>query len=119
EICNNALRNKQVPVLEENTSFRITYQGGIGTANEDELLRTNYNIDGTGWGSPFLLVPEATNVDDNTLKQLANAQAEDYYLSHASPLGIPFNNFRKSTGELQRKARIEKNRPGSACYKKF
>src|SRR5690606_13571257 len=44
EICNNALANKQAPLLAANSSFRITYQGGIGTANEDELLRVNYNI---------------------------------------------------------------------------
>jgi hypothetical protein len=119
EICNKALENKELPLLAENASFRITYQGGIGTANEDELLRKNYNIEGTGWGSPFLMVPEATNVDDHTLQQLVEAKAEDYFLSHASPLGIPFNNFRKSTGEVQRKTRIEKNRPGSPCYKKY
>ena len=53
------------------------------------------------------------------LEALANANPEDYYLSHASPLGIPFNNFRKSTSEAQRKSRISKNRPGSPCYKKF
>ena len=40
-------------------------------------------------------------------------------LSDASPLGVPFNNFRKSSAERQRKERIAKNRPGSACYKKF
>ena len=76
-------------------------------------------MDGTGWGSPFLLVPEATNVDDTTLNDLATARQEDYYLSDASPLGIPFNNFRKSTSEQQRLQRIEKGRPGSPCHKKF
>ncbi|MBK7296472.1 MAG: hypothetical protein IPI91_07370 [Flavobacteriales bacterium] len=44
---------------------------------------------------------------------------DDYFLSWASPLGIPFNNFRPSTSEAQRKMRIEKNRPGSPCYKDF
>src|SRR5690606_34017622 len=47
------------------------------------------------------------------------AKKDDYYMSWASPLGIPFHNFRPSTSEAQRKARIAKNRPGSACYKKF
>src|SRR5690606_29910062 len=78
-----------------------------------------YQLDSIGWGSPFLLVPEATNVDDETLQQLATAQPSDYYLSHSSPLGVPFNNFRKSSSEAQRKNRIIKNRPGSPCYKKF
>ncbi len=79
----------------------------------------HYELDGTGWGSPFLLVPEATNVDEDTLNKLATAEKEDYYLSNASPLGIPFNNFRKSTAEQQRHERIAKGRPGSPCYKKF
>ena len=118
-ICNNALIEKRLPTYDPNTKIRITAQGGIGTADEDRFLRDHYGIDGTGWGSPFLFVPEATNVDPKTLKQLSNAKPDDYFLSHASPLGIPFHNFRPSTSEQQRLARIEKNRPGSPCYKKY
>ena len=66
-----------------------------------------------------MLVPEATNVDAQTLKQLSMAKKEDYFLSNASPLGVPFNNFRPSSSETQRKTRIEKGRPGSPCYKKY
>ncbi|WP_256009705.1 hypothetical protein [Desertivirga xinjiangensis] len=98
---------------------RITVQGGIGTAEENSFLIEYYNLDGTGWGSPFLLVPEATNVDSATLDLLKDADAEDFYISGASPLGIPFNNFRKSTAEIQRLERIAKGRPGSPCKKKF
>ncbi len=119
EMCNQTLNLKGLPLLPEQSNIRVTVQGGIGTVNEDKFLREYYNIDGTGWGSPFLMVPEATNVDDKTLEQLINAKKEDYFLSHASPLGIPFNNFRKSTSEQQRKLRIEKNRPGSPCYMDF
>jgi hypothetical protein len=115
EMCNTTLEEKNRPKLKNIPSMRITVQGGIGTAKEDKFLREYYNLDGTGWGSPFLLVPEATNVDDETLNQLIKAKKEDYYISHSSPLGIPFNNFRKSTAELQRAARIDKNRPGSPC----
>src|SRR5690606_41692881 len=68
------------------------------------------SLDGTGWGSPFLLVPEATNVDEDTLRKLANAQPGDFYLSDASPLGVPFHNFRPSSSEEQRKLRIARNR---------
>lgn len=118
-LCNKALAEKNRPLIPETSTIRITVQGGIGTANEDKFLREFYDIDGTGWGSPFLLVPETTNVDNETLQQLVTATKSDYYLSHASPLGIPFNNFRKSSSEVQRKERIEKNRPGSPCYKKF
>lgn len=98
---------------------RITVQGGIGTNNENQFLIDHYQLDSTGWGSPFLLVPEVTNVDASTLQALAVAKKEDYYLSNASPLGIPFNNFRGSSSEIQRKERIAKGRPGSPCYKKF
>ncbi|MCF8449990.1 MAG: hypothetical protein K9G49_09000 [Taibaiella sp.] len=119
ELCNKANEAKGNHTFTAMPPLRITVQGGIGTANEDEFLRTYYEVDGTGWGSPFLLVPEATNVDNDTLQQLATASKEDYYLSHASPLGVPFHNFRKSTAEQQRKDRITKGRPGSPCYKKF
>ncbi len=98
---------------------RITVQGGIGTAEENEFLQQHYQLDGTGWGSPFLLVPQATNVDEETLKLLAGADEDDFYISGASPLGIPFNNFRKSSAEAQRIKRIEEGRPGSPCTKKF
>lgn len=95
----------------------ITAQGGIGTGEEDAFLRTHYEIDGTGWGTPFLLVPEATNVDLPTLDKLCKAKEEDLYLSKVSPLGVPFNNLRHSASDTARDERIEKNRPGSACPK--
>ena len=118
-ICNEALIAKGIHPFDQDTHIRITAQGGIGTAAEDRFLRDHYGIDGTGWGSPFLFVPEATNVDAKTLEQLTHAKPDDYYMSWASPLGIPFHNFRPSTSEQQRQARIAKNRPGSPCYKKY
>lgn len=98
---------------------RISVQGGIGTSNENNFLLNYYGVDATGWGSPFLLVPEATNVDAETLAQLTNAQDEDFYLSAVSPLGIQFNNFRNSSIEKQRIKRMERGRPGSPCTKKY
>ncbi len=106
-------------IYPEQPALLITVQGGIGTAFEQDFLLDYYGLDRTGWGSPFLLVPEATNVDEKTLEQLATAEQSDYFLSNASPLGVPFNNFRKSSSELQRLKRISKNRPGSPCYKKY
>lgn len=120
ELCNQSLSQKdRHPLMADKANFRLTVQGGIGTKNEDRFLRLHYGLDGTGWGSPFLLVPEATTLDYATLKDLSEAEPEDYYLSEASPLGVPFHNYRKSSGENQRKQRIEKNRPGSPCYKKY
>ncbi|MBC7654017.1 MAG: hypothetical protein H7098_06010 [Oligoflexus sp.] len=98
---------------------KVKLQGGIGTFEEDIFLRTFYQLDATGWGSPFLLVPEATAVDEETLKDLSNASADDFYVSSASPLGIPFNNFRKSGSEKQRLQRIAEGKPGSPCTKKY
>lgn len=99
--------------------LKITVQGGIGTAQEDQFLLEHYEMDATGWGSPFLLVPEVTNVDEKTLGDLASADQDDYYVSNSSPLGVLFNNFRKSSAEQQRLERIEKGRPGSPCKKKY
>jgi hypothetical protein len=64
-------------------------------------------------------VPEATNVDKDTLQQIANAGQDDFYLSDASPLGVLFNNFKGSSIEKQRLQRIARNRPGSPCTKKY
>ena len=119
ELCNRTLAEEGKHQLVGPPSIRITVQGGIGTVEEDAFLRTYYGMDGTGWGSPFLLVPEATNVDEHTLQQLTQATPDDYYMSWASPLGIPFHNFRPSTSEAQRKSRTIKGRPGSPCYKEF
>ncbi|MFD0795589.1 hypothetical protein ACFQZX_18350 [Mucilaginibacter litoreus] len=98
---------------------RISVQGGIGTADEDNFLRDYYDLDATGWGSPFLMVPEATNVDNETLQQLADATEDDFYTSNASPLGILFNNFKGSSINQLRLQRIAQNRPGSPCTKKY
>jgi hypothetical protein len=119
ELCNTANMIKGNSIFSEQPPLKITVQGGIGTSNEDLFMTEYYGVDGTGWGSPFLLVPEATNVEEHTLQQLASAKKEDYFLSSASPLGVPFHNFRNSSSEEQRKQRIAKGRPGSPCYKKF
>ncbi len=119
DICNTVWLEKGMIENPLALNLIISAQGGIGTSNEDKFLREHYQLSTTGWGSPFLMVPEATSVDKETLEKLITAKQEDYYMSYASPLGIPFNNFRKSSSEIQRKNRIEKGRPGSPCYKKF
>lgn len=119
EICTNSLKGSSKFPFVQIPQLKITVQGGIGTSEENEFLMKYYNLDGTGWGSPFLLVPESTNVDDKTLDALIKAKREDFYLSNSSPLGVPLNNFRDCTSEIQRLKRIEKNRAGSPCYKKF
>lgn len=114
-----ALREKGLPIPDVSMEIHVTVQGGIGTAKEDAFLRDYYGVDGTGWGSPFLLVPEATNLDDETRDLLAKSERDDFYLSHASPLGVPFNNLRNTTSEKQVRRRAENGKPGSLCTKKF
>lgn len=113
-----ALAAKNITAVQKPLQ-RITAQGGIGTAEEHRFLLSHYQLDAAGWGSPFLLVPEATNVDDDTLTDLVNAAQSDFYLSNSSPLGVLFNSFRKNSIEQQRLDRIAKGRPGSPCTKKF
>jgi len=120
KICSDIYRLKEIDFGSNwKPQQRVTYQGGIGTADEHQYLINYYQLDAAGWGSPFLLVPEATNVDEQTLNDLTNSTETDFYLSNSSPLGVPFNNFRKSSAELQRLERIVKNRPGSPCTKKY
>lgn len=118
-ICTKSLTESNRKPFLETPKLKVTVQGGIGTSDENRFLMDYYKMDGTGWGSPFLLVPETTNVDEKTLKALIKSKREDFYLSHSSPLGVPFNNFRDCTSEVQRLNRIAKNRAGSPCYKKF
>ena len=119
QTCTEVLVRKEKSCFTKKPKIRLSVQGGIGTHAEDEYLRKYYGVDSTGWGSPFLLVPEATNVDDETLQELLHSKREDYYVSHASPLGIPFNNFKRSSAERNRQLRISQKRPGSPCYLKY
>ncbi len=99
--------------------IKITAQGGIGTSAEHEFLLKHYELDAAGWGTPFLLVPEATNVDEVTLQKLMVAHNDEVFLSSSSPLGVPFWNLKNSPSEEARLKRIEKQRPGSSCFKGF
>lgn len=114
-----ALEQKEFPIPEKPMELKITVQGGVGTAEEHDFLLDHYEVDSIGWGSPFLLVPEATSVDNETRKLLADSIEENYYLSHISPLGIPFNTLKGTTNENLKIARFEENRYGSSCPKKF
>ncbi|MGY6647394.1 hypothetical protein [Wenyingzhuangia sp. IMCC45574] len=109
-------QNKQESLCRP--ELKITAQGGVGTSEEHAFLTEEYKLDSIGWGSPFLLVPEATTVDNNTLNQLEKATEDDIYLSDISPLGVRFNSLRGNTKDVKKLENIQKNRPGSACPKK-
>ena len=114
-----ALEEKGLPSLEKPFPIRLTVQGGIGTRAEDLALYEYYDVDGTGWGTPFLLVPEATNLDDTHIHKLSVAGKSDVHLSINSPLGVPFWLLKNSTSEQARLQRIESGHPGSACPKRY
>jgi hypothetical protein len=75
-------------------------------------------MDSTGWGTPFLLVPEATTVDETTLKQLRAAKEKDVVLSHNSPLGARFFYLKGTSAENEKLSRISCGKPGSPCTEK-
>lgn len=114
-----ALELKNLPIPTEPLPIIITAQGGVGTAEEHDFLLDHYKVTSVGWGSPFLLVPEATSVDLETRAILAKAKEEDFYLSDISPLGVPFNTVRGMSNEYFKQSRIEQNKPGSSCPKKL
>lgn len=101
----------------EPTEFKLTVQGGIGTYEESKFLRQQYDVDSTGWGTPFLLVPEVTNVDPDHLKKLCAATEKDVELSGVSPLGIPFWSLKTSASEQIKQERVAAGKPGSPCPK--
>jgi hypothetical protein len=116
-IYTKSLAARGSPVNTVPHEMRITVQGGIETAIENAFLLEHYMINGTGWGTPFLLVPEVTNVDDAHLEKLLTTTDQDVYLSDSSPLGIPFWNLRTSASEDNRRQNIIEGKPGSICQK--
>lgn len=119
ELLTKALELKNKPIPTEPLSLKITAQGGVGTSEEHLFLLDHYEMDSIGWGSPFLLVPEATSVDIETRNLLANAKEDDFYLSAISPLGIPFNTVKGTSNEKWKQKRIHENIAGSSCPKRL
>ncbi|MDP4184178.1 MAG: hypothetical protein Q8862_03330 [Bacteroidota bacterium] len=119
QMFQQALKAKNRPYPETPPEMRITAQGGVGTSQEHDFLLENYNLDSIGWGTPFLLVPEATNVDEGTLDLLCKAKEEDLYLSGISPLGVPFNSVRNNSKGIEKEEKIRNGKPGAACIKKY
>lgn len=115
----SALRQKEFCVPKKPMPLKISVQGGVGTSEEYDFLLENYNADSIGWGSPFLLVPEATSTDAETRNLLIKAQENDFYRSGISPLGVPFNTVKGTTNEKIREQRISVLKAGSSCPKKL
>jgi hypothetical protein len=119
ELMIKALEQKQLPIPNYPLGLKITVQGGIGTAEEHQFLLDQYQLDSIGWGSPFLLVPEATSVDSETRELLAKSKEKDFFISQISPLGVPFNTVKGTSNEKLKLTRIANDKSGSSCPKKL
>ena len=119
DIYSLALKNKNRICPQKSLDVKITAQGGIGTFEEHQFILDYYKLDSVGWATPFLLVPEVTNVDKLTRNMLIEAKEKDLYLSKISPLGVPFNSLRGNTKDIEKQMLVDKGRPGSPCPKKF
>jgi len=118
EIYNAAINKKTGKTFVYPPHLTISVQGGIGTAKEDEFLHQHYGVNSTGWGTPFLLVPEATTVDDATLKLLSKAKRADVVLSNNSPLGVRFHYLKGTSAAIEKQERIDNGKAGSPCTEK-
>lgn len=118
EIFNAAQQKKNNRNFTRPPQMTFSAQGGIGTHEEDDFLHNHYQMDSTGWGTPFLLVPEATTVDEDTLKRLCDAKEKDVVLSRNSPLGARFYCLKGTSAENEKLLRIRNGKPGSPCTEK-
>ena len=117
-VYQKALEEKAENKISNPDPIKITVQGGIGTAEEATFLEKYYGINATGWGTPFLMVPEATTVDEETIELLSKATEYDVVLSKNSPLGVRFNYLKGTSSEKEKIQRIEEGKPGSPCTEK-
>ncbi|WP_139188165.1 hypothetical protein [Arachidicoccus rhizosphaerae] len=115
DLYNKALAAKSCPTYQTPHPIKITYQGGIATNKEHLFVQNHYGLDAAGWGTPFLLVPEATTVDLPTLTLLQKAQKSSIQISPNSPLGVPFYYLKGTSSDLEKHSRITQKRPGSPC----
>ncbi|KJS05647.1 MAG: hypothetical protein VR77_07725 [Flavobacteriales bacterium BRH_c54] len=118
-ILNDSLTQQKRPIAKQPLKLLVTAQGGVGTAKEHNFLLTKYNLDSIGWGTPFLLVPEAVNVDKDTFEKLSTATEDDLYLSNISPIGVPFNSLRGNTKDVEKDEKIAAGKPGSTCPSQY
>ena len=119
QVLDDALEGLGRKRLSKPLNLLVTAQGGVGTVNEHNLLLNNYNVDLVGWGTPFLLVPEAVNVDGDSFKILSEAGTDELYLSEISPIGVPFNSVRGNTKDVEKEGKITDGKPGSTCPSQF
>ncbi|WP_372647862.1 hypothetical protein [Draconibacterium sp.] len=119
EVYKTALQKKELSQPATEPDMKITAQGGVGNAEEHNLLLEHYNMDSVGWGSPFMLVPEVISIDTETMNLLADGKEKDYYYSGLSPLGVPFNSIKGASMSQLRLAMAADGKAGMPCTKGF
>ncbi|MBS2097698.1 hypothetical protein [Carboxylicivirga linearis] len=118
-VYESTLAKKEITQPTEQPAIKITAQGGVGTNEEHQFLMDHYQMDGVGWGTPFMLVPEAVSIDTSTLQLLADAKEKDLYFSGLSPLGVPFNSVKGASMSVQRLEYAQAGNHGMPCTKQF
>jgi len=118
-VLQKGLEDKGKSKLESAPTMKITAQGGVGTNEEHDFLLDEYKLDSIGWGSPFMLVPEACHIDKFSLELLRHSGESDFYLSDASPLGVHFNNVRGSSQQKAIEHIRKEGKAGFPCTKRY
>ncbi len=119
DIYQKALEGKGHVKPDKTPVIKITAQGGVGTSEEHDLLLDHFELDGVGWATPFMLVPEVISIDTETLDILAKAKEDDLVYSGLSPLGVPFNSVKGVSMSLYKLQLAKDRKPGAACTKGF
>ncbi len=118
-ILTAALKEKSKDIPSYPLNFKLSAQGGVGTSKEHNFLLDHYGVNSVGWGTPFLLVEEVVNIDEDTRQLLIDAKEEDLYLSNISPLGVPFNSVKGNSKDIEKHRLISEGMPGSTCPKQL
>ncbi len=119
ETANAVLRSRGRQSYDVDQKVLVSVQGGIGTHAEAAFMMRYYPVHATGLATPFLLVPEATTVDKDSLEILRKAGEDDLFLSHVSPLGIRFQLAKHTLSETEKEKKIAAGKSGSACPKRY
>lgn len=119
DVFQKGLEDKGKNKLGAIPEMKITAQGGVGSSEEHNFLLDEYKLDSIGWGSPFMLVPEACHIDKYSLELLRNSGEDDFYLSDASPLGVHFNNVRHSSQQKAIEHTRKDGKVGFPCTKRY
>ncbi|NOR74743.1 MAG: hypothetical protein GQ525_06250 [Draconibacterium sp.] len=119
DIYKSALEKKEHVQPADSPEMKITAQGGVGTSEERNFMIDHYNMDGVGWASPFMLVPEVISIDTATMNLLADGKEADYYYSGLSPLGVPFNSIYGASMSVQRLELAKNGTEGTPCSKGY